>query len=213
MIDRRKTDWNPERIKAIHDLLPTLSVKKLAKHINVSPPYLRDKIHELGLYHIVEKKMLESQFKKGIIPFCKGKPRNEWMSTEMIEKVSKNQFKKGQKPYNTKEAYSESTRKVKNNTYITIKCPIKNKMVFKHIWLWEQKYGEIPNGYVIRFKDNNRNNCVIENLELAFKEEMTIRNFRSEKYPEELIKEASKICKIQNTINKLKQNKKNEHSK
>lgn len=38
-----------------------------------------------------------------------------------------------------------------------------------HRWLWEQVYGEIPKGYVVRFKDDNSFNVTISNLYLEKK--------------------------------------------
>ena len=80
-------------------------------------------------------------------------------------------------------------------------------MVFKHVWLCEQKYGKVPEGYVLRFKDGNQNHCVIENIELVLKEEMTLRNFNNHNYPQELIPTYSKIAKVKNKIKNLEHGK------
>lgn len=42
----------------------------------------------------------------------------------------------------------------------------------KHRYVYEKKYGEIPNGYNVIFLDGNKENCKIENLVLATKKEI-----------------------------------------
>lgn len=45
-----------------------------------------------------------------------------------------------------------------------------------HRYLWEQENGAIPKGYNIFFKDGNRRNCMIENLECISNAELARRN-------------------------------------
>lgn len=40
-------------------------------------------------------------------------------------------------------------------------------------WLWEMMYGDVPEGYVVTFKDRNSENCVPENLEIVTRGERT----------------------------------------
>lgn len=35
-----------------------------------------------------------------------------------------------------------------------------------HNWAWEINFGEIPNGYVVEYKDGNKNNIILDNLQL-----------------------------------------------
>lgn len=203
-----KKIWTAQQLLTIKTFLPKISVKELARKIKTSPDLLRLKIKDLGLYHIVEAKMLANRFKKGECPNPnKGKPITAWMSKERIEGFEKTQYKKGHKPANQKEDFEESVKNIADKQYHTIRCPIKQKMVFKHVWLWEQKYGKVPEGYVLRFKDGNQNHCVIENIELVLKEEMTLRNFNNHNYPQELIPTYSKIAKVKNKIKNLEHGK------
>lgn len=48
--------------------------------------------------------------------------------------------------------------------YIKIKIADPNVWALKHRYLWEEHNGEIPKGYVVLFKDNNRMNITIDNL-------------------------------------------------
>ncbi len=53
-------------------------------------------------------------------------------------------------------------------------------------YLWEQHKGPIPPKHIVIFKDGNRANCVIENLELISKADNARRNVMWAKYPREL---------------------------
>lgn len=43
----------------------------------------------------------------------------------------------------------------------------------KSKWLWEKNYGEVPDGYVVTYKDRNPKNCELENLEIVTRGERT----------------------------------------
>lgn len=49
------------------------------------------------------------------------------------------------------------------------KIPKHKRWVLLHRFVWEQTYGNIPDGKVIIFKDNNKENCNISNLMLVDK--------------------------------------------
>ena len=53
-------------------------------------------------------------------------------------------------------------------------------------YLWEQHHGTIPPRHVVVFKDGNRANCVIENLDLVSRAEMARRNRTWGRLPAEL---------------------------
>lgn len=50
--------------------------------------------------------------------------------------------------------------------YIEIKVKQPDVWQKKHIYLYEQKYGKIPKGKCLIFKDGNKTNCVLDNLML-----------------------------------------------
>ena len=35
-----------------------------------------------------------------------------------------------------------------------------------HTWAWEMAYGEVPDGYALEYKDGNKENIALENLQL-----------------------------------------------
>jgi hypothetical protein len=55
--------------------------------------------------------------------------------------------------------------------FIVIKVTNENKIArhnfkSKHRWTWEQHHGKIPASMIVSFKDNDKTNCDIDNLEL-----------------------------------------------
>ena len=44
--------------------------------------------------------------------------------------------------------------------------------------MWEKEYGEIPKNYVLIFLDNNKLNCVLSNLILISRRELSILKSR-----------------------------------
>ena len=101
-------------------------------------------------------------FKKGAIPWSAQAPGRM--------KANKSSFKTGHQPANLKAIGHE---RIDQNGYIWIKVaeknpytPAKTSYRQKHRWLWEQHHGAIPTGMMVCLKDGNRQNCVLENLEL-----------------------------------------------
>lgn len=60
--------------------------------------------------------------------------------------------------------------------YLRGTIPGRGRMMAQH-YVWEREHGGegVPEGYVIMFKDGNKRNVVIENLELVLKKEMPTR--------------------------------------
>lgn len=59
-------------------------------------------------------------------------------------------------------------------------------------WLWEQNYGEVPDGYWVTFKDGNSENCVLENLELISRGERMSEAMMGHELSEETKQKISK---------------------
>jgi len=98
------------------------------------------------------------------------------MTTEQIERTKKTRFKKGNIPHNTKSDYEISYRGQKNDYgYFHIRISL-GKWVLFHRWLWEQLYGEIPEGHNIQFKDGDSTNCDPGNLYMIDKNRQSILN-------------------------------------
>ncbi len=74
---------------------------------------------------------------------------------------------KGKKWSNTKKRCPVGSEFVNSLGYIQIKIAEPNKWVAKHRYVWENANGSIPKGYMVSFRDNNKQNVNINNLMLV----------------------------------------------
>jgi hypothetical protein len=124
------------------------------------------------------------RFPKGHVPFNKGLRRPGWGPGRMKETQFKPGVRQGAaarnwRPIGTIAVDAEGYRRVKvregkkgeaygfGNTKI---WPLLHRQV------WEQHNGPIPEGHIVVFKDRDRGNCDIENLELITLAENMRRN-------------------------------------
>ena len=89
-------------------------------------------------------------------------------------------FKAGHKPVNWKPVGSERTTK---DGYVEVKVEGVNPHTgfqgvwrLKHVLVWEHHNGPVPKGLAVLIKDGNKQNCVIENLELVSRAELVRLN-------------------------------------
>lgn len=102
-------------------------------------------------------------FEQGIKPWNTG--------TKGLMKVNSGSFKKGDRPANEKTLGSE--RICPKDDYVLIKVAEKNpytkaktRYKHKHIVIWEQLHGPVPNGHVVTFVDGDKRNFDPSNLRL-----------------------------------------------
>lgn len=136
------------------------------------------------------------RFVKGLVPPNKGvKHPVGWGPGRMKE----TQFRKGQlsgkaaqnwRPIGTILADPEGYLRIKVREAAHGKEPtgFGNTKVWPMYsrWLWEQQKGAIPPKHIVAFKDGNRTNCVIGNLELLSKADNARRNNMWARLPREL---------------------------
>lgn len=80
--------------------------------------------------------------------------------------ANRTSFKKGNLPVNTLYDGAITIRKDKLGTSYKWIRIAKAKWKELHRYLWEQKYGKVPKGFVLRFKDGDTMNVVLSNIEL-----------------------------------------------
>lgn len=115
---------------------------------------------------------------------------------------NKTSFKKGHKPHNTRELGAE---RIDSDGYIWIKVdepdPHFNRPTrfkHKHVHIWEQAYGAVPEGMVVRFKTADRSNVTLDNLELINRTEHAILNKNQyHQLPPEIQPSVRLIAKLQ----------------
>lgn len=109
------------------------------------------------------------RFEKGCVSHNKGQK----MSDEVYKAAEPTMFKPGSIPPNTLPVGTELELP---DGYIWVKIndvPKAKKVVNwrqKHRLIWEQNFGEIPEGYLVIFKDGNRRNFELDNLECISKQ-------------------------------------------
>jgi HNH endonuclease len=138
----------------------------------------------------------KNQFKKGHPPFNKGCKLNP----EHYEKMSKTFFKKGHTPKNLQH---EGHERVSVDGYIEVRIRA-GKYALKHRVVWEQHHGKIPPKMNIVFKDGNKMNTDISNLEMITRKELMARNTIA-RFPPELHSTIKILHSLKKNINE-KQN-------
>lgn len=114
-----------------------------------------DQTHKIGNQYRKGKRPTNA-FEKGHEPWNKG--------LRGIHLSSATEFKKGQRGINYVPVGTIRTRKEKGKPRQFIKVSDPNIWEYYAVYLWEQKYGKIPQGYVIHHINKNRLDDRIENL-------------------------------------------------
>lgn len=93
------------------------------------------------------------------------------------------QFKPGYLPHNTKYDGCISVRKNQNKSgsgYKYIRISVGNWKLY-HRYLWEEKYGPIPKGYILVSKNGNTLNCDPENWLMITRKKHVRKNYNRKK--------------------------------
>ena len=182
---RLKLVWTVQMIEEVRRRYPHEKTEKIALDIGAKLHQVYRKASRLGLKKTQayldspdacrlrrgDKVGVSYRFPKGHVPANKG------VKGINYEGCIATQFKKGQKPHSwlpigserfSKEGYLQ--RKITETGY----PPRDWRGV--HILLWEEHRGPIPKNHIVAFKDGNKNNIVIENLECISKAENMRRN-------------------------------------
>lgn len=146
---------------------------------------------------------------KGCVSFNKGKKQTEYMSPEAIERAKLSQFKAGHETWNRKEVGYE---RVNVDGYIEIKVAEPNVFKLKHRVVWEGKFGPIPKGHNIQFKDGIRLNCEPDNLYcISQADQLKYENSFIARYPKEVQLAIQAKGALSRQINKIIKKQANGH--
>ena len=198
----KRKRWTEAETEQLRQLYPTTLCKDLAKVFNCEIAQVYNRANKVGLHKNAEwllqhykdtyKGHERTQFKKGMNSWNKGMKGLQIGGKET-------QFKKGQTPHNTKPIGHRSYR----DGYLVEKT--EKGFKFVHVLMWEAANGSVPRGLFVVFKDRNKANIVLDNLELIDRHEHMRRN-TVHNLPEEL-KEVLHIKKsITRKINQLEKN-------
>ena len=182
MEDKKKgREWTLSDIEYLVANFADTSNKALAEHLGRSVTSVQQKSVKMGLskspQYMKEVYRLRGQepaltpyrFKKGNIPFNKGKKHWQYMKGESLERARKNWFKKGHHPVNANPVGFER-RDRDGKVYVKT---TDGRMCLKHIAVWEQTNGtEVPDGMIVTFSDGDRENFSPDNLVLVSRSEL-----------------------------------------
>ncbi|WP_370214815.1 HNH endonuclease signature motif containing protein [Mesoflavibacter profundi] len=170
-----RTTFTPEMDAYLKANYLTKPLKSIGKHIGKSYTGITVRLRQLGLEvprEIIEANKQKSQFKKGHISHNKGKTLDDFMTPEQKQQFLKTSFKKGQQPHNTKQpGYQRYTP----DGYIEVRVK-EGGFMLKHRLIYEKLKGAIPKGYNVVFKDGDKRNFNIDNLECISSGELMRRN-------------------------------------
>lgn len=180
--------WIPAEIVQLCALYPDISTKRVAARMNRSISSIDGMAGILGLRKSVQYLASpaafrfrrgyhagwEYRFPKGHVPANKGLRRPGWAPGRMAE----TQFKKGNRSKRwNQEDYPVGVLRL--NSYGWVDMKIKEGPRAWHAFhavLWEDAHGPVPKGFVLRFRDRDRLNIDLDNLELISRAENMRRN-------------------------------------
>lgn len=213
--NRKGRKYTEEHIEFLRKWFPIYDINTLhpmfIKEFNVS-------ITKKSLYALCERHGIKAgrtgQFVKGSIPHCKGKPQNEWMSSEAIERTKSTRFQKGKNINNSNHNELPVGSEFIESGYIRIKTDERNGQSshpwwkWKHHVVWEQHYGPIPKGHKIIFLDGNPLNCDISNLKCVSESvHLKMNQNRYYNHTPEITEAGIAVCESEIACYKLKKGK------
>jgi hypothetical protein len=205
---QQRRRWTAAERKLVRKLYPDTSTVKIAERLNSTVELIYRLAARMGLSKSAAylasaeacrwrreqtPAQIAHRFKPGQTPANKGVKRPGWSVGRMRE----TQFKPGErsgfaetnwKPVGTIVADPEGFLRIKVRDRVNGLPMGWHKSIWPlvHWREWEKYHGPIPAGHKVVFKDGDRANCAIENLELISNAEMMRRN-TIHKLPKELV--------------------------
>ena len=162
--------WTEYEVEYLKKHYGDTRAEDIGKVLYRSARAVRHKANKIGLRSNLLPSNNKGSFKKGNIPWNKGKKHlagyEKW-------------FQKGHVPWNTKDVGAIWVRKTKGIDYKYIKTEEGTKIYSRYIY--EQHHGKIPANHIIRYKDGDTLNCDIENLICVSRSEHARMNARPAK--------------------------------
>lgn len=156
-----------------HGVGPTMMAKKIKE-------YFSFKVDAEVIKSFYKNRKLNSGlhgFAKENVPWNAGK--KGWFAPGS----EKTRFQKGHLPV---QNVAVGTERISRDGYLEVKVAMPNLWKPKHRIVWEQIHGEIPKGYVVIFKDQDKRNLAPDNLMCVSRRQLAILNHQLKlgPYPE-----------------------------
>ncbi len=181
---RTRKLWSDDERALLRKLFPHFTSLAVAKTMGRTISSIEGQASKMGLYKTAEHlqehggrwnpdhpKSVAARFQKGLVPWNKGK------HVVAGGRSAETRFKPGSKPGNwlpigseriTKDGYLQ--RKLHDTGY-----PPRDWVSVHHI-VWKGAGRDIPKGFRLAFKDGNKQNVVLDNLELVSIADLMQRN-------------------------------------
>lgn len=182
--------WRAEDDGQLRELYPDASTADVAKRMRRSVSAVYGRAKKLGVEKSEAYRLSPAacrlrrgdnvgaayRFQKGHAPANKGLRRPGWSAGRMRE----TQFRKGEFPANhDPDFYVLGALRVNTDGYIDMRVSFDpGALGWKplHRILWEDEHGPVPDGYALTFKDRDRLNVDLPNLELISRADLARRN-------------------------------------
>jgi hypothetical protein len=177
--------------RSVYSKAAKLGIKKSAAYL-ASPDARRIRSANIGL---------SARFPPGHIPWNKGIRGINYPGAMAT------QFKPGFRGGRALARYQPiGTERLTVDGYLERKVnddmPLQRRWRAVHILLWEQENGPLPGGHALVFRDGNKRNICLDNLELITRAELMRRNSCHNHGPE-----IAKLVQLRSAINRMINNK------
>ena len=203
--------FTPEEDQILREHYLTKTLKELGEMTGGrTENSVHGRLARLGLHvpeHIKKERQLigirrgwhkgaEFRFQKGHTPWNKGK--------RFPGRRNSGCFPKGHTPANYRPVGSE---RIDVDGYLYVKVEDPRTWKLKHRLVWEEHHGPIPAGMNIMFRDGNKLNCDISNLEMVDNAGKMVRN-SMQRYPKEVQLAAHAVGVLHRIIHKIEKQEK-----
>jgi hypothetical protein len=209
----RRRAWTTDEIDVLRERFPHERTAGIAADIGRSYTQVAQKAAVLGITKTHEfmsselsgrvqrgkqnPKMRATQFKPGESAWNKG------VSYQAGGRSQETQFKKGQRHGVAVALYQPiGTERTSKDGYLERKInddmPLQRRWRAVHLIEWEAVNGPMPPGHCLCFKDGDKNNRALTNLELITRAERIRRNSYHTNYP----KEVGQLIQLKGALNR-----------
>jgi hypothetical protein len=166
--------WTTEADAALTRLYPTMTNPAIGKLLGRSERAILGRANKLGLRKPVDFSN-EGCFKKGLVPWNKGVAFFAGGASVAT------QFQPGDRQGAALRLYQPiGTERISKDGYLQRKInddmPLQRRWRGVHILLWEAVNGPMPKGHALIFKDGDKKNITLENIELITRADLMRRN-------------------------------------
>lgn len=187
--------WSPQDEWIVRHLYATTPASQIGELVGRAPRNVAMKARKMGL----RRDGNAGCFVKGQEPPNKGMRRPGWAPGRMAT----TQFRKGERRGVAAELYQPiGTERVSKDGYLERKVndglPLQKRWRAVHLLEWEAVNGPLPAGHAVAFRDGNKRNFDLANLELVSRAELMRRNSYHNRYP----KEVARLIQLRGALNR-----------